>query len=674
MSSTRHRTRTEEVDRVMADVLAGEDYTKVVARLSEEDRALFYELLAEIRETGTLTMEDVWKADYRRRPPTMEEFIDDDYWMAARCRTQEDNVGLFPTWRQVLTSDFNRESKLHNVVLSGAMGVGKSFVCALIFCYRIVQLLLLREPSAYFKLARDTRLNFVLMSVTKTAVQETVMGEALSFMASSPFFREETRFRTGVKYTSVAVDLGNGFFLSAGSRGQHIIGRNTPAICLDEGSWRLEKDPDLTAYTLYNDARIRIKTRFQKLGGHLPAISILASSARDESSVTEQVIREIEDAKSPATEKVYRNAIYRIKPPEGKVRWFRVAYGIRNMDPRVLGGWFNDLEVPLEGEKTEEAPNGARIELVPEDYIQEFRRRPITALQSYSGIATGASYRLFPSMVDVEVAIEAANKSGVRDPCPAASIAVSDEDDLNLFEHLDHPRFLIRRAGRVEPLRDPHVLRYAHVDLATSSQAGLAICHVAGASRVGGLFDKARGFYDEFRPVVDYDLILSIVAGAARPISIKKIQDFLFWLRAECGIRFGKVTCDSFQSGMMLQILKKEGFDVDELSVDRTKGPYYAWRDAFQERRVIMYRQSILVDEMSKLVDGPKKIDHPDKNTSKDISDAAAGAYYNAFMAEQSNLAITGGGTVYLAEEREKPDDQGFVPKPEPRPVRWFGA
>jgi hypothetical protein len=60
--------------------------------------------------------------------------------------------------------------------------------------------------------------------------------------------------------------------------------------------------------------------------------------------------------------------------------------------------------------------------------------------------------------------------------------------------------------------------------------------------------DPAAGAGLAFKLVVEHDFILTIVGGRTRPIALKKIQCFLFWLKEKCGFQFGLVTADTFQS------------------------------------------------------------------------------------------------------------------------------
>ena len=287
------RMLTERVDSTLEEVMLADsqDYVHLIASLNDNEKLLFEELVTKLRngEFGDIDiLENFWKVDYTRRPPSMEEFITDDYWLGSRTRPSADNEGIFPGWKQILLKDFDLNSQVHNTVITGSLGIGKSWVCCVIILYRIVVSRLLRNPSHFFGMSRGTEIYFSILSITRAAVRETVFGDAMEFMAQSPFFREECGFNPDKKYTDNLIDLGNNITVNAGSKGWHVIGKNMMGILLDEGNFRLEKNPNLKAYSLYNNVRARIQNRFQKFKGFLPAISLLASSADDESSFTEK--------------------------------------------------------------------------------------------------------------------------------------------------------------------------------------------------------------------------------------------------------------------------------------------------------------------------------------------------------------------------------------------------
>jgi len=449
-----------------------------------------------------------------------------------------------------------------------------------IILYRMCIATHLRNPQNFFGLNRNSKLVYNFLSVTKDAVKDTAYGTALSYMADSPYFIEVCKYNPDQEYAGYRVPMLNelpgggtsGIWLTAGSKGQHVLGRNLIGIGLDEGNFRLEKDPDLTAYQLYDQVRTRIANRFQKIEGYLPAISVIASSAQDESSFTEKVVGEIDEANRqrdvrnrtlPPTvvpeeqsQIVFRNSVYKIKRhvltgigPDH--HWFKVAYGLKNMEPVMLTGWYKEDGTPIDvgEEKTHEPPPaGAKTELVPKFYWEAYRRNCKAQLQNLSGISVGGAHRLFPNMIDIEWALEDSKKAGVPEPVlPGIQLLpISSEDNKQIWDYLNHKSFLTRVASKTQPIRHPQSQRYAHLDLATQTMAGLSICHLAGSQLVEGLVRDGEPFA-EYRLIVEYDFILTICAGQNKPINFSKIQKFFFWLRDMCGYRFGLITADQFQ-------------------------------------------------------------------------------------------------------------------------------
>lgn len=638
MPPKRTRPTVKKIDRALTRLLKDEDAGVLLNALNPVERELLYKELRNLGPEPSTTELQSLNLDFTRKPPSMAEFIDNDFYLGRVLKGGEDNVGLYPLWREILIRDFDLDSRIHNLVITGSLGTGKTTIMVVLLLYRIVVTSLLRNPQNFFGLSRGSAIVYNFLSVTREAVRETAFGAAMTFMGLSPYFVEVLKYNPDLKYSNGIVPFPNRLFITAGSKSWHVLGRNVLGIGLDEGNFRLEANPDQQAYVLYDQVRRRISNRFQKIEGFLPAISCIASSAQDESSFTERVIRDIESANSPRTQTVYRQPIYRIKRHELKLgpRWFRVAYGLKNQEPCVLGGWYSEAGAPIQGPDThEEPPQGARTELIPEMYLPEFKRNCRSSLQDLAGISTGGTHRLFASMVDVERCLEMSEREGLKSPVKGGArlIPISTEDKLFLWDYVIHKSFLTKVNSRVQPLRHPNSLRYAHMDLATSSKAGLAICHLVGAKKIDGVIVGGHPF-EQYRLIVEYDFILTICAGQVKSISFEKICNFFHWLRDTCHFRFGKITADMYQSAMPLESLEGAGFEVGKLSVDRDKSAYTAWKSGFEDHRIRLYRSPEMLAEAEDLLETDHKYDHP-INGSKDTTDACAGAFVNAVSSDE---------------------------------------
>lgn len=777
---------TKQADDSLNRILEGGQADEIINQLDPESRDLFYGLVDELKQSSDKSgdiLEQLWRIDYVKTPPTIAEFLDDPYWLGDVTCPTEDNQGIFPIWRKVLTEDFDLDSKVHNVVVTGSLGIGKchragdmvrlynglakpveqvkpgdklvgddwqprnvistakgrgqlytirpvyygwsnplhvngehvlclkhrqtrnivevsvndvlkacddfksvyglyrndgsdpvcftidpenvddyygfvidgnhryimadgvvthnTWLSTILILYRIALAKLLRNPQNFFGMSRGAMIYYTLLSVTREQVGTTAFADALNFMGHSPFFVEECGFNPDKMYADQLIQLGNSIAINGGSKGWHFIGKNVMGILFDEGNFRLENNPNLKAYQLFNEARQRFKSRFQKKRGFLPAISILSSSAADESSFTESVIKEIVTAGDP-NQRVYRSSVYKAREHmlEGldTDRWFKVSHGLRNIEPVILNGWYSKDGKSLDPEPGEAPMAGCSVELVPERYMPEFRRDCRGSLQAISGISAGGTHRLFPSTIDIEVCIELAEKDGLVNPCKIDRLPLSMEDDRNIWDYLEHTAFLMLSRSIVIPKRHADMLRFAHVDLATENLAGVSICHLIGRAPV---HDQKLGVpYSEYRLVVEYDFILTIMAGQRKPISIGKIFNFFFWLRDKCNFKFGLVTADQWQASMPLETLETAGFKVGHVSLDRTSTPYHEWRRGFSEHRIRLFRQQQMISEAENLLDFGAKVEKP-IDGSKDTTDSAAGAYWNAISQAAEGVVAT---------------------------------
>ena len=682
---TKHALLTERVDRVMEQVLSGEREITPGTRdssLTPKEQIQLDRLAALIRAGDLEADGEIWRYDYIKKPPSIENFILDDYYLGRTWKpVPGENEGIWPAWHKLFSQHMNINSRVHNMVITGSLGIGKTVMMVTVILYRMCIATFLKNPQHFFGLNRNSNIVYNFLSVTKEAVKDTAFGTALSFMADSPYFIEVCKYNPDLEYSGYRVPMENTLpdgrtsriWLTAGSKGQHVLGRNLVGIGLDEGNFRLEKDPDLKAYELYDQVRTRIANRFQKIAAYLPALSVIASSAQDESSFTEKVVAEIEESQrlleianrlKPPTEEpdppaqiVFRNSVYKIKRhvltgigPDH--HWFRVAYGLKNMEPYMLTGWYKEDGTPILDEAHEEPPSGAKTELVPKFYWEAYRRNCKAQLQNLSGISVGGAHRLFPSLVDIEHCIQASAQEGIQNPLVTGitRMPISAEDNKNVWDYLNHKAFLTRVASRIQPIRHPQHQRYAHIDLATQSLAGVAICHLSGNQLVDGLVKDGEPF-SEYRLIVEYDFILTICAGQNKPINLGKIQKFFFWLRDMCGYRFGMITADMYQSEMPLQELEARQFNVGKLSVDRDKSVYTAWRAGFEEHRIRLPRNEQMIREAENLLEMDKKFDHP-PDGSKDTTDAAAGAFFNAVNSDEKlSMASHNAPSVYTGQQ-----------------------
>ncbi len=614
--------------------------------LPEPQKALLRGCLPNEKKLSS-TLEALWPVDYVSVPPSIEEFLSAPEYLGGSFSLSGQAAGLWPEWQTLLAQDFDLDAFIHNLVVTGAIGIGKTLVMCVLVLYRLCVIAHLRDPGSFFGLSSGGAIHFVVLSASLDTLRATAWARLARCMSVSPFF-SRLGYVPDAKDYKLSIELlslpGNGYRtplqLCGGSRSRHLLGRDALVIAMDEANFRPEAKPHDAAFSLFTDIRARMASRFQLRRGFMPGLSIVASSAIDESAFTERLIREVRTSQSVAEVEV-RRAIYQVKPGQQyKDWWFRVAHGRPNSDPKILSGAVDSngcaINAPFDcpaliGGKHEDVPEGMVVELVPGDYFEQFQRNPRHSLQHFSGIATGGTYRLFSTLGDIERCLVLSKAEGFVNPSSAKIIPVSDEDSTPILKALNHGCFVTRQGNEFVPKINAASLRFAHLDLATTGKAGLAICHLA--PRLESQLDDKQGLV--LQVIVNFDLILTFGPGRDRPIAFDKIREFILWLRKSCGYHFAKVTADNYQSDYLLQTLEANGIATGKLSIDRSPDAYHALRAGFQAGAIRLHEQEEFLTEAAQLLEIGGKVDHP-QGASKDTSDAVAGAYFGAINSDQA--------------------------------------
>jgi hypothetical protein len=154
---------------------------------------------------------------------------------------------------------------------------------------------------------------------------------------------------------------------------------------------------------------------------------------------------------------------------------------------------------------------------------------------------------------------------------------------------------------------------FLHMDMAAKRDtAGVAMCH-----------------YDHEKDIVVMDLMMGVKPPEGGELRLERFKNLVYELN-NLGFSLRMVSFDSWQSLAIQQDLKARGFNVGQLSVDRTTKAYDTLVELMLAGRIDFYYEPTFMREFSELelIEG-KKIDHP-VNGSKDISDAVAAVCVHA--------------------------------------------
>jgi len=633
-------------DRAAEQLLSGElnRDDELVKCLMEGSREDFEKLAPEERQVVTNWLSSaladghtdnaihnaLWDADYLSKPVSIEEFIEDDNYLGSIKHS------LYPIWKKDLSYIFSPKNRIYLVVLTGAIGTGKTTAAAIALLYKIYQMSCLRNPAKYYNLLEGSRIAYGIYSITLRQVGDTGYDKFLNLLDCCPYFKQtlprDLSIKSKVRFMGKAPYDNHRMEVVAGSRAVHSIGQDLYSFLLDEANFLTEKKDKergiLTgnAYEIYDSVMSRLASRFMRAGGAIPGIGILMSSKKAQTSF-------LQDRLAKLTKGAYKEgqcgevapgvyvadySRWDVEPDRYKLPPFSVQVGSRLAPSRILM-------------KGEVAVPGTKVIKVPGDWLWRFQEDIEGALRDVAGVAT---FGMSPLIHDRQSIFDAC-KPELKHPFTMPSIVIDDRIDspyIQDYVRVDEITRIVasRRVPRLNPLRP----RFMHIDGSLSGDStGIAMGHPSSIVRIKR--PHGDGTQTEIMlPYVIVDFMLRVRPPANGQIDMSKIRSFVLWLREMYSIM--RVTYDGYQSADACQILSKAGVESGVLSVDRDDEAYLFLRSAFREHRVACYSYEPFIGEVLDLEHflDKKKVDHPlaassGGKGSKDVSDGVAGVIYH---------------------------------------------
>jgi len=618
-------------------------------------------------------MKSSGKAEARliRQVVPIEQWINDPYYVGP------DVTNIYPFWKEKAIDVFSRpiEDKINEIILTGAIGTGKSTFAVLCVLRVIYELSCYEHIAALFNLFGVSRIAFAYLSVTKEQAQNTGFALMTEWLDSIPYFKE--KFKRKDRLDSMLIWPQERMIVTYGSVANHFLGMNLFGSILDEANFfagRSKEDADIKMNSkvsgLYTQIMTRSESRFI-INGINYSLSILVSSSTVESSFTEE---RIEKAKNNKHTYIVSPSLWDVKPGNYKGGHFLVYTGGDGIDPFVIDS-IEDINtilqqkglkqishnLPLENAKAVLPINiQSRLLSVPDEHRASFQGDIIIALQDLAGYSVSAANKLFNSEKVYESCVnDALSHPFSREKIVISTTSVSTQEGYIPIKAYLRNNIIFNRLN---------MQRFMHIDLAlTGDSLGIAMCYISGwqtiykgESNYNDLDYDSEKIEDEIKiPVLTYDFMLRIdPPKKPNKISLSKVRDFIVYLRNEKGINFGKITADQFQSEQMLQELEELGFNVGRLSVDRTADAYLGFTSLMYDGRVNFYDYKPFKREIFGVVYYPakNKVDHT-ATGSKDVSDAVVGAAYNAIKSEDKT-DVTQQSLVDIFIESNKGSDE----------------
>ena len=544
----------------------------------------------------------LYEADFIVRPPTINEFLDDPYYMGVV------GADIYPKWREDLEYKiFDPRHNITEVILTGCIGGGKSTVANIIMLYIMTKVFCMRDPIKTLGFMQGSNIFFALFNITLEQAKRVNYKEFQSRMLLSPFIREHLSSKA-IESGRISADLPfptRPISISLGSGASHALGQNTLSAILDEGNFASGKNLDKSAIVqtgqTYNSLKSRIISRYQKKMDvfHHYFIFLLISSKKFLNDFVESHIEEVRNNKEVV---ILDYAVWDIKPPDtykNNGKYFRVLVGDKIVKSRILA---ND-EV-LSTQETE-----AKIINVPDDprLKQSFIDNVDQAIQDHAGIST--SYiKKFIAREDLikEVFDKSTQKNGfIRD-----TVECSLGSKIQLKEYLNLDELCLKNYAGYFPRYFPAEKRFIHIDLSKNGdKTGFAMGHFAGY--------KNSHAENVAYPIIRLDLVGQLDYMSSE-IDYEKIRNLIYYLNDTLHFRIkdGLITYDSWGASLgEVQMLQKSNYKAEILSVDRTTEGYDAFKSAILYGYMQSPKHGVAYKEAMNLEKTPNgKIDHPVNN------------------------------------------------------------
>lgn len=587
--------------------------------LSPEERALALEILKEYSQEGYSALLDELKySDFEEIPVDIMTFISDERYLGRGLYTVDEFTGerkctVFPYWIEKLKEIFpdNLTTQYNTVILTGSIGLGKSFIAVVCQLYLLYRMLCLKDPYTYYGLQPIDKITFSMLNVTIEAAQGVGWDKMQQLLQSSDWFMEKGNMNAS--RTNPQWQPPKGIELVFGSSNRHVVGRALFSNFSDEVNFGVGNNVEKQKAKLkkmISQIDARMISRFGK-GTYLPTMNIIASSKDSEQAFMESYI-EMKRQNESKTTLIVDEPQWVVRNDKGSPDdpgSFYVAVGNKFLAHELLPVGATEEEVNAYREK------GYFMLKVPPIYREAFEDNIDLALTDNAGISTSSTTKYISGVRLNQIKTDSYKNPFTKD---IIEVGNSPEDFLQYANFFD--------MSRVNP-RDMSRPLFIHLDMSLSGdKTGIAGVWITGKrpQQVGVPPSKELEFKLAFS--------VSVKAPKGFQISFEKNRNFIRWLR-DRGFAIKGISSDTYQSAQIQQQLKGDGFKTKILSVDRvdssTKSclPYAFFKSAIYERHLQMYKDCNLLTEeivsLERLSDG--HIDHP-QNFSKDQSDAVCGA------------------------------------------------
>lgn len=239
--------------------MSNDSINSILNTLSEKERKYALEILKEYSDKGSSeTYNNLIYEDYEEVPVDITEFLHNPIYLGKGLINEEGKFTVYDYWVDTLKKIFPdplQPAQYNTLALTGAIGLGKSFMAVLCALYELYRMLCLKDPYIHYGLQPIDKISFAIMNITLDAAQGVGWDKLQQLAQSSEWFLAHGELS---KSNNPVWSPGKKIELICGSLSRHIIGRAV-FFCLDGETEILTNFGDKKLKELV-DAKIKVAT------------------------------------------------------------------------------------------------------------------------------------------------------------------------------------------------------------------------------------------------------------------------------------------------------------------------------------------------------------------------------------------------------------------------------
>ena len=233
--------------------------------LTEQERQEVLKILKEMSNGDSSSYTSLILEDYEEIPVDIDTFLHDTKYLGKGLIDNEGRFTVYPYWVETLKKIFPdplKPAQYNTLALTGAIGLGKSFMAVLVMLYELYIMLCLKNPYTYYGLQPIDKITFAMMNITLEASKGVAWDKMQQLLQTSEWFMERG---TMSGTTNLEWNPPKGIELIAGSLTRHILGRAVFS-CLDgdteivttDGIYKISElvDKPIQVYNINDDGEI----------------------------------------------------------------------------------------------------------------------------------------------------------------------------------------------------------------------------------------------------------------------------------------------------------------------------------------------------------------------------------------------------------------------------------